>query len=283
MNAVYKENFKAIPFVKWVGGKRQLLTEITSHLPKDIDELNYIEPFVGGGAVLFHLKPKNALINDSNGELINVYRVIKNNVEGLIASLEKHQNNSEYYYKIRELDRDPVVFSGLNDIEKASRIIYLNRTCFNGLFRVNKQGQFNTPFGRYKNPIIVDRDNLRAVNIFLNLNNIQMSHGDYEETLKNVPNNSFIYLDPPYQPVSESANFTRYVKGGWYTHDQIKLKKMCDELTNSGIKFLMSNSATSLIKELYSEYGMQTVKANRYLNSKGNQRGLVDELLIKNY
>lgn len=283
MNGIFKEQFTAIPFVKWVGGKRQLLNEISKHIPENIQELNYVEPFVGGGAVLFHLKPSAAHINDVNGELINVYQVIKDDVERLILSLEKHENTPEYYYKIRALDRDPNIFGSLSKVEKASRIIYLNRTCFNGLFRVNKQGQFNAPYGSYKNPCIVDRTNLRAVNFYLNINNILITHGDYKKTLLNLPKNSFVYLDPPYQPVSDSANFTRYVRGGWKVEDQHRLKQACEALTKQGIKFLMSNSATDVIKDLYSEFDIQTVKANRLLNSNGNQRGSVEELLIKNY
>jgi len=158
-----KNNKLAAPFLKWVGGKRQLMPSIVELLPKNIKELNYIEPFVGGGAVLFHLQPKNALINDFNEELINVYNVIKNNLNELIADLKKHENNADYFYQIRSLDRTEE-FTNLTPIQRASRVIYLNKTCFNGLYRVNRAGEFNAPFGRYKNPNIVNEPTLKAVN-----------------------------------------------------------------------------------------------------------------------
>ncbi|NJL75272.1 MAG: DNA adenine methylase [Saprospiraceae bacterium] len=277
-----KNNKLVAPFLKWVGGKRQLMPSIVELLPKNIKELNYIEPFIGGGAVLFHLQPKNAIINDFNDELINVYSVIKNNLNELIIDLKKHENNADYFYQIRSLDRTEE-FTSLTSIQRASRIIFLNKTCFNGLYRVNNSGEFNAPFGRYKNPNIVNEPTLKAVNKYLNSNNIILSSGDYEDVLTEINENSFVYLDPPYHPISENSNFTGYVQGGWDIFDQTRLRDTCNELNKKGVKFLLSNSSSPIIKDLYEEYKITTVKANRSINSNGADRGEVDEFLIRNY
>jgi DNA adenine methylase len=277
-----KINVPASPFVKWVGGKRQLLPSIIEHLPDDFSRYRYIEPFVGGGAVLFHLQPPNAIINDFNEELINVYLVIKNHLDELIADLKKHRNDPDYFYGIRSLDRAPG-FQNLTPVQRASRVIYLNKTCYNGLYRVNSAGEFNTPFGRYKNPNIVNEPTLKAVSRYLNSNNIIIRSGDYNEVLQQADQNCFVYLDPPYYPISESANFTGYVQGGWNAQDQVKLKMACDQLTARGIKFLHSNSSAPFIKDLYKDYKVGIVKASRAINSNGADRGEIDEVLIRNY
>lgn len=277
-----KNNKLVAPFLKWVGGKRQLMPSIVEHLPGNIKDHKYIEPFVGGGAVLFNLQPKNAVINDFNSELINVYQVIKNNLDGLITDLKKHRNEAEYFYKIRGLDRSGQ-FKKVTAIQRASRVIFLNKTCFNGLYRVNNAGEFNSPFGRYKNPNIVNEPTLKAVNKFLNSNNIEIKSGDYSEVLKQADKKCFVYLDPPYHPISESSNFTGYVQGGWNINDQIDLKTACDELDKKGVKFLLSNSSADFIKDLYKDYKITIVKANRAINSNGANRGEVDEVLIRNY
>jgi DNA adenine methylase len=274
------KNQAVAPFLKWVGGKRQIMPAIEQHVPQGIN--SYIEPFIGGGAVLFHLQPKNATINDFNSELVNVYHVIKDDVENLIADLQKHKNESEYFYEIRALDRTEA-FEKLTNLERASRIIYLNKTCYNGLYRVNNSGEFNSPFGKYKNPNIVNEPTLRAVSSYLNSNNIRIENTDYETILKAADKNSFVYLDPPYHPVSGSSNFTGYVRGGWDESDQIRLKEACDRLDKQGIKFLQSNSCVDFIKELYSGYQIYIVKANRAVNSDSDKRGEVEEVLIKNY
>jgi DNA adenine methylase len=274
------KNKLVAPFLKWVGGKRQIMPEIEQHLPKGIK--SYIEPFIGGGAVLFHLQPKNAIVNDFNSELVNVYNVIKNDLENLILDLQKHRNESKYFYEIRALDRTEA-FGNLSSVERASRIIYLNKTCYNGLYRVNNSGEFNSPFGKYKNPNIVNEPTLRAVNSYLNSNNIRIENTDYETILKEADRNSFVYLDPPYHPVSESSNFTGYVQGGWDESDQIRLKEACDLLNKKGVKFLQSNSSVDFIKELYSNYQIHVIRANRAINSDGDKRGEVEEVLIKNY
>lgn len=276
-----KKNPLVSPVVKWVGGKRQLLQDILKHIPDKYS--TYYEPFVGGGAVLFHLQPRKMVINDINEELMNVYNVICNNVEELIEDLKKHKNEADYFYKIRELDRDREKYAQLNNIERASRIIYLNKTCYNGLFRVNRQGEFNTPFGRYKNPNIANEATLKAVNNYFNKAKITLKCGDFEEAVKGIRKGGFVYFDPPYDPVSESANFTGYDKGGFDKDEQIRLKKLCDKLNNRGVKFLLSNSSTEFILGLYKDYNITIVKAKRSINSKGDGRGDVNEVLVKNY
>lgn len=276
------KNKLVVPFLKWVGGKKQLIPEIEKLLPKGLANRPYYEPFVGGGALFFSLQPKVAVINDYNEELINVYKVIKSNPEDLIADLKKHKNTAEYFYEIRAVDRAPL-FNSLTDIQRASRIIYLNKTCYNGLYRVNNAGEFNTPFGRYTNPNIVNEPVIRAVSRYLNTAKIQIMNGDYSLALKNIPANSFVYLDPPYHPISDSSNFTGYVQGGWTERDQLRLKEVCDSLNEKGVEFLLSNSSSDFIKELYSGYNIHVVKATRAINSDSTKRGCIDEFLISNY
>lgn len=277
----YEKKNKLIgPVLKWVGGKRQLLPEIIKLLPEKITK--YYEPFLGGGAVLFHIQPKKALVNDINEELINCYKVIKENPNELIESLKKHENNSEYFYKIRSLDRTEE-YKMLSNVEKASRIIYLNKTCYNGLFRVNSSGEFNSPFGRYKNPKIVEEITIKAISHYFNTNDIEILSTDYKKALLGVKKGSFVYFDPPYDPVSDSSNFTGYTKSGFTKDDQIELKELCDELTKNGVKFLLSNSSTKFIKELYKDYNIEIVTAKRYINSNKDARGSIEEVLIRNY
>lgn len=269
------------PVVKWVGGKRQLLDKIDRYIPEDFD--TYYEPFLGGGAVLFHIQPKNAIVNDVNEELINLYRVIKEDVDELIEDLEKHKNEEEYFYKIRAIDRDKSAYEALTPVKKASRLLYLNKTCFNGLFRVNRRGEFNTPFGRYKNPNIVNATTLRAVSQYFNEANIVLKCGDFEDSVKEIQPGSFVYFDPPYDPISDSANFTEYDKGGFGRDEQERLKKLCDKLNDKGVKFLLSNSATDFILDLYKGYTVREVQARRSINSRGDRRGGVKEVLVMNY
>lgn len=258
------------------------MQSIVELLPPNVSRLNYVEPFIGGGAVLFHLQPRNATINDFNFELTNVYEVIRDHVDELIEDLKLHRNEPDYFYELRALDRTEA-FQNLTNIQKASRIIFLNKTCYNGLYRVNSSGEFNSPFGKYKNPNIVNEPTLRAVSKYLNNNNILIQTGDYANVLENIPENSFVYLDPPYHPISESSNFTGYVQGGWDMHDQIRLREMCDNLTERNIKFLLSNSSAQLIQDQYINYNISVVKANRSINSDATNRGEIDELLIRNY
>lgn len=280
-----KKNPLLSPVVKWVGGKRQLLKEILPLIPKDIT--TYYEPFVGGGAVLFALQPKKAVINDYNEELINVYSVIMSEPDELIKILEIHKekNNSEYFYKVREIDRTSE-YRKLSNIERAARIIYLNKTCYNGLYRVNQAGQFNSPYGRYKNPNIVNLPAVKAMNDYFNKNNITITFGDYKENLRKIraKTKSFVYLDPPYFPLSSSSSFTGYTDNGFGEEQQVELKNECDKLNKKGIRFLLSNSSCKFIEDLYkSDYNIKIIKAKRVLNSVGNKRGEVDEVLISNY
>lgn len=273
-------NMLVQPVLKWVGGKRQLLNEIKKYIPKGT--YKYYEPFIGGGAVLFHVQPKKAVINDLNEELINVYNVIKDNLEELLVDLSKHQITEGYYYEIRAIDREEE-YKTWSNVKKASRFLYLNKTCYNGLYRVNSSGYFNTPFGRYKNPNILNETVLRAVNKYLNENDIKIKCGDYSESLKRIGKNSFVYFDPPYDPISNSSNFTGYTANGFNRKEQIRLKNLCDKLDEKGVKFLLSNSNTTFIRNLYSNYKIVVVNANRSINSNSNKRGEVEEVLIRNY
>lgn len=275
------KNQLVAPVVKWVGGKRQLLDEITPLLPKRIT--SYCEPFLGGGAVLFSIQPPKAIVNDINGDLITVYEIIRDDVDALIDDLRKHENTSEYFYNIRDIDRDKEAYQSMSKVERASRIIYLNKTCFNGLFRVNSSGEFNSPFGYYKNPNIVNEPVLRAVSKYFASANITFYNEDFAETLNRISRGGFVYLDPPYDPVSDTSSFTGYNKGGFDRNEQIRLKQCCDELTQRDVKFMLSNSATEFIKELYSEYDVSTVKAKRAINADASKRGAVEEVLIRNY
>lgn len=278
MAKIRKNNLVA-PFVKWAGGKRQLLPELIKRVPKFT---TYCEPFVGGGALLFYLQPPKAIVNDFNKDLINTYIAIQNDVEQLIQHLSKYKNDSESYYKIRELDRTPL-FNTMSDTEKASRLIYLNKTCYNGLFRVNSQGEFNSPFGSYKSPNIVNEPTLRAVHNYLKNAEVTFLNGDFENAVKNIKKGTFVYFDPPYDPVSASSNFTGYTNLGFGKQEQIRLKNVCDELNAKGIKFLLSNSATDFILDLYKEYKIEKIPAKRAINSNASLRGNIDEVLIRNY
>lgn len=269
------------PVVKWVGGKRQLLDEISIFLPKKIS--SYCEPFLGGGALLFYIQSNKNIINDLNSDLISVYETIRDSIDLLINDLKKHKNTSEYFYTIRDIDRNKNEYESLSKVERASRIIYLNKTCFNGLFRVNSLGEFNAPFGYYKNPNIVNEPVLRAVNRYLTSSNTIILNEDFSVTLDRVEKGCFVYLDPPYDPVSDTANFTGYNKGGFNRDEQIRLKECCDNLNKRHIKFLLSNSATNFIKELYKEYIIISINAKRVINSNGNKRGRIEEVLIRNY
>ncbi|MCR4890654.1 MAG: DNA adenine methylase [Lachnospiraceae bacterium] len=270
-----------MPVLKWVGGKRQLLDSLSPLLPKQIT--SYCEPFVGGGALLFHLQPEKALINDINSDLIRVYLVIKENVQELIEELKNYRNESDFFYSVREWDRDKEKYSSLTDIQKAARILYLNKTCYNGLYRVNKAGEFNAPFGNYHNPNIVNEQVLLAVSAYFNEAQVSFSSLDYEEVLSQVDNDCFVYLDPPYDPVSQTSSFTGYAKAGFSKEDQIRLRESCDQLDRRGIRFMLSNSATPFILDQYSAYHITLVQAKRAVNSVASGRGEVDEVVVRNY
>ena len=268
----------AHPFVKWAGGKRQLIPQIEEHLPQEYN--TYIEPFIGGGALFFHLKPKNAVIIDINAELINTYKVIKNNVSELIQSLKKHKNDKDYYYRVRSADREIESFQKWSDVEKASRTIFMNRCCYNGLYRVNSKGFFNVPFGRYKNPKFCNEMNLNAVHE--TLKNALIIHGSFEVCLDHAEKGDFVYFDPPYHPLSETANFTSYTKDNFEKDSQVKLKEVFKKLDDRGCKVMLSNSYNDFILDLYEDFKIVTLSAKRAINSNASKRGEIKEILVLN-
>lgn len=280
---LYGTNQKVVlaqPFLKWAGGKRQLLPEIKKYLPKKYN--TYYEPFVGAGALFFDQQPKKAIINDVNTELINCYEVIKKLSIDLIVELQKHKNTEKYFYNIRELDRTKE-FKKLSCVERAARIIYLNKTCYNGLFRVNRQGQFNSPFGKYKNPNIVNSETIKAINLLLNRNSVEILNTDFAKAVETAKRNDFIYFDPPYDPISDTASFTGYSSNAFGKNEQERLRDLFDKLTRKGCKVMLSNSATDFIAELYKDYNIITIQANRNINSVGTDRKKINEFLILNY
>jgi len=277
-------NERPKPFVKWVGGKRQLLKQFRDLNLYPPPEFNiktgrYFEPFVGGGAVFFDLLPKKAFLSDLNNELVITYNVIKNNVEKLIKSLKKHKTSKEYYLKIRAQNPQK-----LSDIEIASRFIYLNRTCFNGMYRVNSRGEFNIPFGNYKNPLVCDENNLRKV--AKALKNVEIKTQDYKKILKKAKKGDFVYFDPPYHPLNKTSSFTSYTKEVFLKKEQIELKDTFVELHKRGCFVMLSNSDTSFINKIYSgKKGIHIAKvqAGRMINSQSHKRGKINELLVINY
>ena len=271
---------KPEPFLKWAGGKSQLLKQFECFLPPKFN--NYLEPFVGAGSVFFYLyytgrlKGKKIILIDFNEELINCFLVIKENVERLISILKgpRYVNKKEVYYRIRE--EEPK-----DKFERAARTIYLNKTCFNGLYRVNSKGKFNVPFGKYKAPLICNSRNLRAVSIALK--NVKILCDDFEKCLEYTTKGDFIYFDPPYQPLSKTSNFTGYTKNGFGEAEQRRLYCAFRELDKRGCKVILSNSNTDFIKKLYRKYRIERVKANRAINCKAEGRGKIEELVILNY
>ena len=278
--AVVLEKLKeeTYPIVKWVGGKRQLMFELLKNMPENYNR--YFEPFIGGGALFFELQPQNGYISDMNEELINLYSVVRDDVYELIEDLGKHEVSKEYFLEIRNIDRTEK-YAELSSIERASRFIYLNRTCFNGMYRVNSQGQFNVPFGNYKNPRIVDAENL--INCSKLLKNTEIYCADFSEILNKVQKGDFVYFDPPYVPLNETSSFTSYTKDGFDLDMQFKLRDVCDELDSKGVMFMLSNSVTKLVNELYSNYEIKKVFASRAINANPNGRGKITEVLVKNY
>lgn len=264
--------------MKWAGGKGQLLKAFEAYYPETFKR--YFEPFIGGGAVYFELGSKvpklRATISDYNDELINAYQTVQGCVEELILELRKHQNDSEHFYKVRALDT-----TKLSPIARAARLIYLNKTCFNGLYRVNRSGQFNVPFGKYKNPRIVDETNLRMASELLQ--NTEIYCCGFDDTLKRAKKGDFVYLDPPYQPISTTSNFTSYTAKSFSAHDQERLADFVQRLHKRGCYVMVSNSDNELITSLYRDFNIHRVLATRAINCKGNLRGRISELVITNY
>ena len=271
------------PFLKWAGGKRQLLPVLRAHLPANWQTLRYYEPFLGAGALLFSLSPRRAVVNDANQQLIQTYQALKQSCEEVIALLEEHREYhcQEYYYQIREMDRDSG-FEALPAAVKAARLIYLNKTCFNGLHRVNNQGWFNVPYGRYVNPALCEADVLRSVGDYLRRNNITLRSGDFAAAVRGARRDSFVYFDPPYHS-PDNANFTSYQANTFGETEQRRLRDTFAALTRRGVPCLLSNSDTAFIRHLYDGYHIDTIQARRAINSDATQRGAVNEVLIWNW
>ena len=269
---------KARPFVKWAGGKQQLLPQLLKQVPASFKR--YWEPFVGGGALFFSLGPQRATLVDANQELVNAYRVVQQNVEELIAALGKFNHDEETFYSLREWDRIPG-FGERDDVERAARFLYLNKTCFNGLYRVNSKGEFNVPFGRYKNPTIVNKDNLRACSVALN--GIRVLSGKFLDIESEISSDDFVYFDPPYVPLTATSSFTGYTSDGFTIDMQTSLRDLCVRLDNKGVKWLVSNSSSMITRELYKGFRVTTVMAQRAINSKAGQRGAIEEVVIRNF
>lgn len=274
------------PILKWAGGKRQLIPKLKQVIGNiDLGNNTYYEPFFGGGALFFNLECKNAVISDINEEIMNVYIQARDNLNELIIELEKHRamHSEEYFYQIRSLDRTEN-FNSLSKVVLAARTIYLNKTCFNGLYRVNLKGQFNTPSGKYKKTNIYNYDNLINVSKLLNSPKVSIQTGSFSDILINAKKGSIIYLDPPYD--YENSGFVNYYKEGFSKNDLIKMKAVCDKLINRDCTVIISNNDTTFVRELFSEdskytiYEILPVYANRNINSNGLKRGKVKEVII---
>ncbi len=276
----------ASPFVKWAGGKSQLLSQFEPYFPTSLGR--YVEPFVGGGAVFFHLyrqgrlQGKEVVLIDSIEELINCYRVVRDQSEALIAELEHHEagkTDRAYYYRVRAWDRQPG-YARRGDVARAARFLFLNRTCYNGLYRVNRRGEFNVPFGRHRNPTVCDAANLRAVSHALQ--GVRLLAADFERCLEVAQAGDFVYLDPPYHPLSATASFTSYTAGAFGVEDQQRLAEVFRRLDRRGCQLMLSNSCTPLIEELYAGYQQLQVRANRPISARTDRRGAITELLVLN-
>ncbi len=265
------------PFVKWAGGKRQLIDILLKNVPPQYN--TYIEPLVGAGALLFALAPTRAIISDINPEIINAYLVIRDNVHAVASSLTRHKNTEEYFYKARS--KNP---NQLSPVQRASRFIYLNRTCFNGLYRENSRGEFNVPFGDYETPKILDKGNLLAVSDYLGSNHISILCQDYKKTALLAKPGDFVYCDPPYYPLNTTSSFTKYSKGDFTEQDQGELSQVFRDLDRKGCYVMLSNSNTPYIRGLYKGYDIEEIEAYRALNCKAERRGKgLYEILVRNY
>ena len=294
---------EAKPFLKWAGGKGQLLSQLAEHLPTQISKepFTYIEPFVGGGAMLFYMLQhfgniRKAIINDVNEDLILTYRIIKDDVEALINNLSRLEEDylaitdqdgrSQVFYEVRERYNQHIG----DNIDRASQLLFLNKTCFNGLFRVNRRGQFNVPFGKYANPTICNAKILRADSLLLQSAQVEIYQGDYTKTIDHIDGLTFVYLDPPYRPLDATSSFTAYAKGDFNDDDQRTLAAFCHQLSERGCLWMESNADCSaknpedtFFEELYKDYRIYRVQASRAINANPEKRGKLTELLIKNY
>ncbi|MDA0352183.1 MAG: DNA adenine methylase [Chloroflexi bacterium] len=286
--AVPVDQPRARPFLKWAGGKTQLLPALLERAPRSID--TYYEPFMGGGALFFalaadpDLAPRRAVLNDMNHELVTAYTVVRDHLDELVARLEVLAANylegdaearAANYYAVRDEQRGAPV-------EVAARLIFLNKTCFNGLYRVNRQGRFNVPHGRYQKPNILDRDNLTAASAALQ--HAEITHGDFETACAEARAGDFVYLDPPFHPLSETANFTAYTEGSFGRPEQLRLRWCVDKLSDRGVAAMVSNSPHEWVVGAYEagRYRVERTPARRAINSKGDRRGAIDELVVTN-
>ncbi len=274
---------KGKPFVKWAGGKRQIIDKLKEFIPEEFG--TYYEPFVGGGALLFELSPSDAVINDSNKELMNVFSCIKDEDKftKMCTELNRYETNhsEEFYYEIRNVDRDKKKFNRLVDYKRAARTIYLNKACFNGLYRVNSKGEFNVPFGKKTKVNTYEGQNLGIIHAYLNISNVKLLSVDFEEAVKDAKKGDFIYFDPPYD--SDTDTFNSYTEEGFNKDQQRRLAAVYKELSDRGCYVMLSNHNTILVNELYSEFNIHVIEAKRNINSNGKKRGKVEEVIITNY
>ncbi|MCV3212920.1 DNA adenine methylase [Plectonema radiosum NIES-515] len=265
------------PFLKWAGGKSKLIKQYLTHLPSQTTYKNYYEPFLGGGALFFHLQPSNGILTDINAELITTYRCVKDHIQELIFLLKEHESkhSRDYYYSVRA---NP----GKTDLEKAARLIYLNKTCFNGLYRVNSQNKFNVPLGKYKNPNICPENLLIAASEALE--GAEIKQANFTEILNHATtSDDFVYFDPPYYPISETSYFTSYTNYSFKENQQIQLRDICLTLSERGVKVMLSNSDCEFIRNLYTDFNIHTISAARSINSHAKKRGKINEILLTSY
>jgi DNA adenine methylase len=261
------------PFLKWAGGKRQLLPTLLARAPRRFG--TYFEPFVGGGALYFALQPHRAVLTDTNARLIRTYRGLRDNVDGVVALLKTYPHEARFFYRMREDDIDT-----RSDAHVAAWFIYLNRLGYNGLYRVNRDNRFNVPFGRYVNPTICDEENLRAC--ARALQGVELRVADFDDALRGARRGDFAYFDPPYVPASSTASFTSYTSTGFGRPDQVRLRDLARRLKRRGVRVLLSNSATDFVRELYADgFDLEEVPATRFVNSRASRRGAVPELVMK--
>jgi DNA adenine methylase len=260
------------PFLKWAGGKSQLLDQLWEFRPGRF--ARYHEPFLGGGAFFFRLQPERALLSDVNAELINCYETVRDKPKQLLTALKKHTYDEEHFYQVRDS-------SPKGSVPRAARTIFLNKTAFNGLYRVNSQGKFNVPFGRYKKPLFRDPETINACSAALR--SVDLSVCDFEKSLARAKAGDFVYLDPPYVPVSNTADFTSYAAGGFGWNEQERLARAVALLDQRGVKFMLSNSDVPALRSLYKGFRIEQVLATRRINSRGDRRGNTPEIVVLNY
>ena len=272
------------PFVKWAGGKTQLLDRIHELMPKEYN--HYYEPFIGGGALLFSVAPKDFTINDFNSELIQAYKCFTNDEDfkKLVERLNYHQehHSDEHYYEVREMDKD-LNFLMLPIYERAARMIYLNKSCFNGLYRVNSKGFFNVPSGKKKKVVCYEEENLEEIRRFFSASKFEILNGDFQDAVKNAKKGDFVYFDPPYDTWEDKDSFTSYAKNPFGKEEQKRLADVYKGLSEKGVFVMLSNHNTEYIRELFKDFHIHVVEAKRMINSKASGRGNVEEVIITNY